>query len=76
MAISILLLNSTVLQAPAPVIDDTYNSPGTIGFIATFLVAVGAVLLFVDMARRVRRMRYREEIRSRLEGSKDQSESA
>ncbi len=56
-----------LLQAPTPVIDDTYNSPGPVGFIATFLVAVGAVLLFVDMARRVRRTRYREEVRNRIE---------
>jgi hypothetical protein len=28
---------------PTPVPDETYNSPGTIGFIITFAVAVGAV---------------------------------
>lgn len=56
-----------IRQTPEPIIDDTYNSPGTVGFIATFLVAVGAVLLFLDMTRRVRRSRYREEIRNKLE---------
>jgi hypothetical protein len=75
MAISMLNLNSISLQAPTPVIDDTYNSPGTVGFIATFLVAVGAVLLFVDLARRVRRMRYREEIRSKLEDEDNSAEA-
>ena len=34
---------------PTPVADDTYNSPGTIGFIITFAVAVGAVFLFFDI---------------------------
>lgn len=59
-------LLSVFAQAPTPVIDDTYNSPGTVGFFATFLVAVGAVLLFVDMARRIRRARYREDVRNKL----------
>ena len=68
MSMSLFALQSIGLLAPTPVIDETYNSPGTVGFIATFLVALGAVLLFVDLARRVRRMRYREEIRSKLEG--------
>lgn len=54
------------LQMPTPVADDTYNSPGTIGFIITFAVAVGAVFLFFDMNRRIRKTRYRAEIRERL----------
>lgn len=53
-------------QMPTPVADDTYNSPGTIGFIITFAVAVGAVFLFFDMNRRIRRTKYREEIREKL----------
>jgi hypothetical protein len=51
---------------PTPIPDDTYNSPGTIGFIATFGVALIAVGLFFDMNRRVRRTRYRAEIRQKL----------
>lgn len=51
---------------PLPNLDDAYNSPGTIGFIATFLVAGIAILLFFDMNRRIRRTRYRQEIRERL----------
>lgn len=45
---------------------DTYFSPGTVGFLITFLVAVSAVLLIFDMNRRIRRNRYRTEIRERL----------
>ena len=52
---------------PTPVADDTYNSPGTIGFIITFAVAVGAVFLFFDMNRRIRKTKYRSEIREKLE---------
>jgi hypothetical protein len=51
---------------PAPVADDNYNSPGTIGFIITFAVAVGAVFLFFDMNRRIRKTKYRSEIREKL----------
>lgn len=51
---------------PTPVADDTYNSPGTIGFIITFAVAVGAVFLFFDMNRRIRNTKYRSDIREKL----------
>ncbi len=61
--LSVLLAATTT---PTPVPDDTYSSPGTIGFIATFGVALIAVGLFFDMNRRVRRSRYRTEIRQRL----------
>jgi HAMP domain-containing protein len=51
---------------PLPNLDDVYNSPGTIGFITTFLVAGIAILLFFDMNRRIRRTKFRQEIRARL----------
>jgi hypothetical protein len=62
----VLILLAGVEPVPLPVIDDTYNSPGTIGFILTFSVGVVAVLLFFDMNRRIRRTRFRTEIRERL----------
>jgi hypothetical protein len=61
--LSVLLAATTT---PTPVPDDTYNSPGTIGFLVTFGVASIAVALFFDMNRRVRRNRYRAEIRQKL----------
>jgi hypothetical protein len=64
--VNILLDLNFWFQMPTPVADDTYNSPGTIGFIITFAVAVGAVFLFFDMNRRIRRTKYREEIREKL----------
>jgi len=62
----LLILLAGVEPVPLPVIDDTYNSPGTIGFILTFSVGVVAVLLFFDMNRRIRRTKFRTEIRERL----------
>lgn len=55
-----------VTTSPTPVADDSYNSPGTIGFLVTFGVAIVAVLLIFDMSRRIRVSRYRSEIREKL----------
>ena len=48
-------------------VDPVLVTPGVVGFIFTFLVMVAALLLILDMARRVRRVRYREEIREKLD---------
>ena len=55
-----------VTTTPTPVPDDQYNSPGTVGFLVTFGVAIIAVLLIFDMNRRIRESRYRSEIRQKL----------
>jgi hypothetical protein len=47
--------------------DPNMVTPGVIGFFLTFLVMIGAVLLIIDMVRRVRRVNYRSEIREKLE---------
>ena len=59
-------------EAPSDVvIDDTWYSPGVVGFLATFGVAAAIFIIF-DMTRRVRRVRYRAEIVQKL----DQEEQA
>ena len=61
-------LVSIVLAAtPSPEFDPNTVTPGPEGFVAIALVAVGAVLLALDMARRVRRNTYRAEIQERLQ---------
>ena len=67
-----LILISALLAAtpsPSPSVDpaNTFYSPGTIGFIATFGMAAGAVLIIFDLVRRVRRVRYRAEIQAKLD---------
>jgi hypothetical protein len=54
--------------SPSSTVDpaNTFYSPGTIGFIMTFLVVVGAMLLIFDMTRRIRKVRYRAEIQAKL----------
>ncbi len=63
-------LTRILLETPAPgdvVIDDTWYSPGVIGFIGTFGVAAGAIVIIFDMVRRIRRVRYRAEINEKLD---------
>lgn len=48
-------------------VDPVLVTPGVIGFVVTFLVAMGSLVLIVDMVRRVRRVRYRAEIAERLD---------
>ncbi|MDO9590541.1 MAG: hypothetical protein Q7J04_05305 [Microcella sp.] len=50
-----------------PDFDPNTVTPGVVGFIAIALVALASILLLVDMSRRIRRVRYRGEIRERLE---------
>lgn len=58
------LLSMIVLREDDPTQSEgaIATSPGTLGFIFTFLMAAGAVFLIWDMVRRIRRVRYRQEI--------------
>lgn len=49
-----------------PDFDPNSVTPGVIGFFAILLIAVAVVLLMIDMSRRVRRNRYRGEVREKL----------
>jgi hypothetical protein len=63
-------LLSLLSETTAPgevIIDDTWYSPGVVGFIATFSMGGAAVLLVYDLVRRVRRVRYRAEIAEKLD---------
>jgi hypothetical protein len=67
-----IVLLGIALAAPTPSPGPAYDgdpnliTPGVIGFAITFLIAVATVLLLLDMTRRVRRVRYRGEIREEL----------
>lgn len=52
---------------PAIEVDPNSVTPGVIGFLVTFGLMLVVVLLVVDMVRRVRRVRYRNEISDRLD---------
>ena len=53
---------------PAIEVDPNSVTPGVIGFIMTFGVMIVVLLLVLDMVRRVRRVRYRQEIADKLDG--------
>jgi len=44
---------------PAIEVDPNSVTPGVVGFVITLFVALAVLLLIADMARRVRRVRYR-----------------
>lgn len=56
---------ATLAQA-APAFDPESVTPGVIGFAATAVVAIAVCFLLFDMNRRVRRVRYREEVRAEI----------
>ena len=57
----------TPSPSPAPDFNPDTVTPGLVGFLITFLIAVAVVLLILDMVRRIRRVRYRDEIRQLLD---------
>lgn len=61
---------------PSIEIDPNLVTPGVSGFIATAVVTIVVVLLLVDMMRRVRRVRYRGEIRERLAAEQAEQDGA
>lgn len=70
-------LFAILLETPAPgqvIIDDTWYSPGVVGFIATFGLAAASLLIIWDLVRRIRRVRYRAEIAELLD--REQAENS
>jgi hypothetical protein len=51
-------------------------TPGVWGFIAILLVGVATIFLLLDMNRRIRRSRYREEVRAKLEEEQAEADRA
>lgn len=61
---------------PPSTIPDEAVTPGVWGFVAIAFVAVATVLIVVDMTRRVRRTRYRGEVRERIQAERDEASLA
>ena len=56
--------------------DEDLVTPTWVGFAITAFVAIATVLLVVDMNRRVRRTRYRDEIRAKIQAEADAADAA
>jgi hypothetical protein len=69
-----LIIAATPIPSPGTPAGDLV-SPTWVGFAVTFALAVVTVLLIVDMTRRIRRVRYRAEVRERLESEQSDSGS-
>lgn len=67
MSTMLAALAATPSPSPTSTVPDVDVTPGVAGFIAIAVVAVVTILLVIDMTRRIRRTRYRAEIRERLE---------
>jgi hypothetical protein len=61
------LISATPSVALSATTDETLVTPGVWGFVITALIMVAAILLIIDMVRRMRRVNYRAEIRQRLD---------
>ncbi|HET7414110.1 MAG TPA: hypothetical protein VFI97_00235 [Arthrobacter sp.] len=48
-------------------LDPEMVTPGTLGFLATLFVVIATVFLIRDMAKRVRRVRYREQVQQQAD---------
>jgi TRAP-type C4-dicarboxylate transport system permease small subunit len=68
-----LIFAATPTPSPTYVGDDAVT-PGWIGFIAIFAIALITVFLVLDMTRRIRRVRYREEVRAQLDAEQAASD--
>lgn len=71
-----LVLLEIATPTPEPGVDQIVEAPGWIGFAATAFVVLASLLLILDMNRRIRRSRYREEVRNQIEAEQAQAEKS
>lgn len=60
-------LSETPMPTPTMTVAPEAVTPGFIGFAAIVVVLIAVILLIWDMNRRIRRVRYREEVRAELD---------
>lgn len=60
-------LSETPMPTPTMTVAPEAVTPGFVGFAAIVVVLIAVILLIWDMNRRIRRVRYREEVRAELD---------
>jgi hypothetical protein len=74
------LVSGWLLASPSPTETtdpaSTFYSPGTLGFLFVFGMSLAAIFLIFDMVRRVRRVRYREEINQKLDAEESATKTS
>jgi len=63
----VLFGTETPIPTPTMTVDPNAVTPGPAGFLVIVFVVIVVVLLIWDMNRRIRRVRYREEVREELD---------
>lgn len=63
----VLFGTETPIPTPTMTVDPNAVTPGPAGFLVIVIVVIAVVLLIWDMNRRIRRVRYREEVREELD---------
>ena len=62
-----VVLASTTVPTPGSEFNEDTVTPGLFGFITMLVIALAAVLLALDMVRRVRRTTYTAQVKERLD---------
>lgn len=57
----------TPMPTPTSTVNPDLVTPGFVGFAIVVVLVVAVILLIWDMNRRIRRVRYREEVREELD---------
>ncbi|GAB3601154.1 hypothetical protein [Microbacterium tumbae] len=63
----VLFGSETPMPTPTMTVDPDLVTPGPAGFAIMIVIVIAVVLLIWDMNRRIRRVRYREEVREELD---------
>ncbi|MGW8484438.1 hypothetical protein ACWGJP_15005 [Microbacterium sp. NPDC055903] len=63
----VLFGTETPMPTPSMTVDPDLVTPGPAGFAVIVVILIAVVLLIWDMNRRIRRVRYREEVREELD---------
>ncbi|MBD8011117.1 hypothetical protein AB0O65_03365 [Microbacterium sp. NPDC077391] len=63
----ILFGETTPMPTPSMTVDPNSVTPGFAGFAIIVIIVAAVVLLIWDMNRRIRKVRYREEVRAELD---------
>ncbi|MGX1793921.1 hypothetical protein ACWIDW_13365 [Microbacterium sp. NPDC055312] len=63
----ILFGETTPMPTPSMTVDPNSVTPGFAGFAIIVIIVAAVVLLIWDMNRRIRKVRYREEVREELD---------
>lgn len=71
-----MLFATAPAPSPSPVVDPDLVTPGPWGFTAIAFIAAAVTLLIMDMLRRVRRARYREQVAAELDAEQAAADAA